>query len=244
MDKMRQWSILTAVAVIAVMAAGWFLLVSPQRSHVSSLHSQAVSQTQANQSLQTQVTQLEDQKKGEPAEQRKEADIDAKVPDNPALPTLIRQLSAAAVSAGVSLTSIAPGAPAADTAAATAPTTTTTTTGTTTTGTTPTAGAPAAPAAALAKIPVSVTVTGSYANIQRFFHSVESLTRATTVDGWTLTTGGTASSTSAAPSAGGTSSSSSSSTGVNGLTSTLSASVYMAVPPSATTQSAPVAAGQ
>ena len=229
MEKMRQWSILTAVAVVAVMAAGWFLLVSPQRSHVSSLHSQAVTQTQANQSLQSQVTQLEQQKQGQPAEQQKEAVIDAKVPDNPALPTLIRQLSASAVSAGVSLTSIAPGAPAVDALS---------TTGTTTT-TTPTAGAPAAPSSTLAKIPVSVTVTGAYANVQRFFHSIETLTRAMTVDGWTLATGTNGSSSSGTTASG--SGSGSTTPSVNGLTATLSASVYMAVPASATTQSAPVA---
>ena len=35
MDKAKQWIALAAVAVIAILAAGWFLVVSPKRSEAA-----------------------------------------------------------------------------------------------------------------------------------------------------------------------------------------------------------------
>lgn len=179
MEKMRQWTILTAVGVVAVLAAGWFLLVSPQKSHASDLKTQAGTQQSANATLQSQVAQLEQQKKGLPAQQRLLDQIATKVPGSPELPTLIRQLSTAAKGAGVDLVSLAPSPPAlvaapaqpatvAPTPAASAPAT----------GTAP-APKPAAPATSpLAQIPVILTVQGSYYNVTSFFHSLEKLSRA------------------------------------------------------------------
>src|SRR5262249_24907970 len=150
-----------------------------------------------------------------PAEQRKEANIDSKVPDNPSLPVLVRQLSAAATGAGVSLTSIAPSPP-----------TLVTTTATTTT---PTTGGTAAAPAALAQIPVSVTIIGSYANVERFFHATETLTRAMTVGGWTMSAqGGGSGSTTSTPNSSGTATSKAAAP--NAITATLSAVVYMSPP--------------
>jgi Tfp pilus assembly protein PilO len=159
MNKVRQWSMLTAAAVVVIMAAGWFLLVSKQNSHAAQLRSQAASVEGSNSSLQTQVAQLQQQKKGLPAQQRLLAKFGTQIPDNPELPTLIRQLSKAADDAGVDLVSLAPAQPAP--VAATATTTTTT-----------------APAAPLDQISVSVNVKGSYYNVESFFASMEKLTRA------------------------------------------------------------------
>src|SRR3954468_9644506 len=175
MQKMQQWTMLTALGVVGVLVAGWFLLVSPQRSHAASLRAQAVSQESANASLQSQVNQLEQQKKGLPAQQRQLHKIAARVPHTPELPALIRQLSSAADDAGVDLVSLAPSAPAPVTAA---------------TGAAPaTAGTSAAPAAAspLVKIQLALTVQGSYYNVESFFQQIEKLTRAMTVQQWTLT---------------------------------------------------------
>src|SRR4051794_7949773 len=170
MDKMRQWSILTAVGVVAVLAAGWFLLVSPQRSHAAGIRTQVAGQQQATAALQSQVNQLEQQKKGLPAQQRKLAKIATQVPDNPALPALIRQLSAAAQDANVRLVSLAPSTPAIVAAAPTA-------VSGTTAGATP---------ATLAQIPLNLQVTGSYFNVESFFHAVEHLDRSMIVTSFTL----------------------------------------------------------
>jgi Tfp pilus assembly protein PilO len=179
MEKMRQWTILTAVGVLAVFAAGWFLLISPQRGHAADLRADATSQQQSNDQLRLRVTQLEAQKKGLPAQQRLLDQIAAKIPATPELPGLIRQLSTAAQAAGVDLVTLAPAEPAL--VAASAPTAAApTTTGTTGTATTGTAGTTAAPAAAstLMQIPVSVTVRGTYFNVNTFFRNVEKLSRA------------------------------------------------------------------
>src|SRR5437764_14606565 len=113
MEKMRQWSMLTGVAVVVVFAAGWFLAVSPQRHHTADLRAQAASQQSANAQLLSQVDQLKQQKLGLPAQQRLLDQIAAKIPDNPAPPALIRELSSAATAAGVDLVSMAPSPPAA-----------------------------------------------------------------------------------------------------------------------------------
>lgn len=164
MEKMRQWTILTALGVVGVLAAGWFLLVSPQRAHAKDLRAQATSQQQATATLQSQVDQLMEQKKGLPAQQRKLAQVATKVPDNPALPVLIRQLSAAAHDADVSLVSLSPSQPSM-------------------VNTPAPAGGAAAP---LAQIPLSIQVSGSYFNIESFFHALEQLDRAMLVTGFTL----------------------------------------------------------
>jgi type IV pilus assembly protein PilO len=178
MEKMRQWSILTAVGVFAVLAAGWFLLVSPQRSHATELQSQAASQETANDGLRARVAQLEAQKKGLPAQQRLLDEIAAKIPASPELPALIRQLSTAAEAAGVDLVTLAPAAPAAVTASG----------GTTTTQTATSTGstAPGASTGTLLQIPVSVTVQGTYFNLTSFFRNVEKMDRGTIVPGWKI----------------------------------------------------------
>jgi Tfp pilus assembly protein PilO len=186
MEKMRQWMLLTALGVVGIMAAGWFLLVSPQKSHAKDLQTQATAQQASTAQVQGQVNQLKQQQKDEPAQQAKLNKIAAQVPDNPELPVLIRELSAAAHKTGVSLVSLAPSQPAA--VAATAPTTT-----------------GVATPAALAQIPITVQVTGSYFNIESFFRSVEHLDRAMLVSGFTLTpgTGGSSTNTTTGATSGG-----------------------------------------
>lgn len=221
MDKVRQWSMLTAVGVLAVLAGGWFLLVSPQRSHASSLRAQAAQQQQTNDMLQSQVAALRAQQQNLPKEQARLAQIATKIPDNPALPSLIRSLSDAADGAGVDLGSLSPAQPSMVTASGGARTLT---------PSTGTAGSTAA-AAPLAQIPVTLTVTGSYFNIEQFIASLENLRRAMKVTGFSLAPG------SGAPAASGSGSSSSAAT-PGGLTASIQAVVYMS--PQAAAVAAPL----
>src|SRR4051794_5021181 len=179
MDKMRQWTMLTVVGVVAVLGAGWFLAVSPQRHHAAQLRSQAASQQSANGQLQARVSQLQQQQKGLPAQQRRLNQIAAKIPDNPALPALIRQLSAAADGAGVELVSLSPANPTTfSPVGSTAPSTTA--------PSTTAAGAATGTTGTLAQIPVAITVQGSYYNVESFFDAIEKLPRAVLVPGWTM----------------------------------------------------------
>jgi len=168
MNKTRQWTLLTALGAVGILLVGWFVIVSPQHKHAASLRTQASGIEQSNQSLQAQVRQLQRQQAGVPAAQKQLAAIGTKIPDNPALPALIRQLSAAAKSSGVDLVSLAPGTP----SAAGGPATST-----------------AAAASSLLQIPVTISVTGSYFNAESFFNSIENLSRAMMVSSFTMAPG-------------------------------------------------------
>src|SRR5437899_1530597 len=106
-DKLKQWVALTLVGVLAVLAAGWFLIVSPKRGEASDLRAKVTSQDSGNSQLQLKLAQLKAQAKDLPAQQATLAAVSAKIPDNPALPALIRALDAAANATGVELVSIA-----------------------------------------------------------------------------------------------------------------------------------------
>lgn len=200
MTRTRQWAVFTALGCAAVLVVGWMLVVRPQHSHASSLRAQAASAQQTNQQVQTQIAQLRQQEKGLPAQQAKLAKAAQLIPDNPALPALIRQLSAAADGAGVTLVSLAPSTPtmvqssaagAAPAAGAAAPASG--------------AAAPAAGGSPLAAIPVTIQVQGSYYNLIQFFSAVENLSRAVLVNGFSesLASGGSGGSSGSAPPAAG-----------------------------------------
>jgi Tfp pilus assembly protein PilO len=227
MEKMRQWSILTGLTVVVVFAAGWFLAVSPQRHHAAELRAQTATQLSANAQLLTQVDQLKQQKIGLPAQQRLLDQIAAKVPDNPALPALIRELSTAATAAGVDLVSMAPSQPAAVTTAAATVAAPATQAGTSST------------TAPLEQISVSLNVQGSYYNVESFFAAVEKMKRAMRVTQWSITPGGGSSS---SPAGSGSSAPADSQLPPDTLNATLTALVYESPQVVAPTQVAPVAA--
>jgi type IV pilus assembly protein PilO len=179
MTKMRQWSLLAGLAVVAVLAAGWFMLVSPKRGEASDLRAQAASQEQQNVQLQAKLEQLKAQAKDLPAQQAKLADFHLRIPDNPALPTLVRDLTKATTAAGTDLVSLAPGAPAALTPA---------------TGAQPVAPSGGASGAAasgsasspLFAVPVQLHVTGTYPQVELFINQLEGLKRSFLVTGFQL----------------------------------------------------------
>lgn len=193
MDKLKQWVALTLVGSLAILAAGWFLLVSPKRSEAADLNAQAADKQSANQQLESQLAILKAQAKQLPQQQAKLAAVAAKIPDNPALPALVRALTKAADDAGVELVSIAPSAPADLTAkpgAAAAPAAPSAAA-----ASTPTAAGAAAPAAAapgvgtLKSIGLSLNVVGGYFQVEQFLDRLEGLTRAFKVTGFTLAPG-------------------------------------------------------
>jgi Tfp pilus assembly protein PilO len=119
---------------------------------------------------------LKAQAKALPRQQAKLAAVAAKIPDNPALPALIRALSAAATSTGVELVGVTPGAPVAAAAAAPAAPAAPAATAA------GAAAAPAAPAASsagqLAAIPINMNVVGGYFQVEQFVSKLEALQRA------------------------------------------------------------------
>jgi Tfp pilus assembly protein PilO len=172
MTKMRQWTALTAVAVLVIFAGGWLLLVKPQHSKVSSLQAQAASQQQSNQLLLQQITARQAQQKLLPHEQAQLQKLSTQVPTIPDEPGIIRSLSSSADGAGVNLLSLTPGVTVPVTSAAA-----------TTTGA---ATLPSASSGQLIVLPFTMAVIGSYSNLESYFQLLEKMPRALLVSGFTM----------------------------------------------------------
>jgi type IV pilus assembly protein PilO len=165
------WSAGAAVVGVLLVIAAWFLFISPQRSAAADLRDQTASQQAANDQIRIKTKQLQAQFASLPERQAQLAEIKQQMPDNPALPSLIRDLSSYAESAGVTLVSVAPGSPQPET---------------------PTASAPVAPGqpvvaatgAQLMSIPTVVTASGSYSELTLYLQKLQSsMHRAFLVEG-------------------------------------------------------------
>jgi len=189
MTRIQQWAAGTVVALLVIVAAGWFLAISPQKHKVSSLGAQSAAQEQTNSGLHVKLTELTAQMSAVPSEEAAVAAVTQKIPNDPAMPDYVRTLTTIASQTGVELISIAPGAPAAVTvAAATVPAATTAS---------PSASAPAAtqaapalPAVSLQSIPVGLNVQGGYFQIQQFTAALQRLARSTVVTAIAIAPGG------------------------------------------------------
>jgi type IV pilus assembly protein PilO len=202
MSMTRRWSLLTAVLIIGILAASWFLLVSPKRSEAADLRGQATKQLASNDALVQKLNELKAQSLDLPKQKAQLALMHKQVPDNPALPTLIRDLTAAGKKVGVQVMSMKPGPPVpVAVAAAAVPVAAATTTGADTSGTASTAdsGATPAPAAPIAPVaaplymaPITLEIAGSYFEVEQFINRLERLQRSFLVSGFSLKPGASA----------------------------------------------------
>lgn len=166
MTQTRKWTVWTVVLAVAIAAAGWFLLISPKRAEADSLNTQAAAVEADNATLEAQIATLKLQQKQLPKWQAQLAELRTQLPATPALPSLIRTLSAEADKSGVKLIALSPATPvtmvpaeAADTADVVE---------TPTTGLTP---------AMLAAQDLTLQVTGGYFEIQQFVNRLERMDR-------------------------------------------------------------------
>jgi type IV pilus assembly protein PilO len=231
-SKLKQWIVFTVVGCLAVLAAGWFLLIAPKKAEATDLVAQTAVQEATNDGLRTQLQVLKAQAKDLPKKQADLARVATKIPDNPAMPSLIRALTAAATSAGVELVSVTPGLPvpmdAAVVAAPVAPAAAQEVPAAAPVAPVPAPAVPAAPAGALASIPVSVNVIGGYFEVSQFLANLESLPRALRVSNLTLSPG-------VSPTASTSGAAAPSTPDGRSLTTTITGSVYLAAnrPPAA-----------
>ncbi len=232
MAKTRQWSLLTAVAVVAVLAAGWFLVISPKHAAAGRLRTEATAASGVNDTLRAQISALTAQARKLPQQRARLAVLATKIPDNPALPALIRTLRDAADHAGVDFVSLQPGAPVAFTASAA-------------TGPAPAVpGAPpggttAAGAGQLLAIPVTVQVSGGFYQLEQFLTNLEDMPRSFLIGQLTMApTGGgpTAGLPAGVPAAG-----VSGGTSTGALTANITGRIFMATARPAVVAPAPVA---
>lgn len=186
---MKQMWLLTAVAVVAVLAAGHFLAVSPKKGEVEALHEKTVAQQTDNRNLQAEIDRLLAQQKLVPLKQRRLAEIAKNIPRTPMLPALIRSLTKASRDTGTELQTLEPVKPefaegtsggTAPAAAAPAPAAPTAGAGT---GVTPVAPAPRPNVGKLAILPIKFTVWCTYAELQEFLIELEGHQRSMMVTG-------------------------------------------------------------
>jgi type IV pilus assembly protein PilO len=185
MTETRKWSAIATVLVVAIFAAGWFLLISPKRSDAAALRTTAASKADANAQLEQQIKMLQEQQKDLPQQVAVLAGLRARIPNNPALPSLVRDLTEAGRKAGISIDSMTPSVPVAAVAAAPIAPVAESTTG----GKTKTQAAPAAPAQTLFQIPLTLNVTGTYFELEHFVSRLENVKRSFLVSGFTLSDG-------------------------------------------------------
>jgi Tfp pilus assembly protein PilO len=190
MTRIQQWAAGTVVALLLIVAAGWFLAIAPQKHKVSSLGAQSAAQEQTNNGLHVKLTELTAQMSAVPSEEAAVAAVTAKIPNDPAMPDYVRTLTTIASQTGVELVSIAPGAPAAVTVpVATVPVATSAAPSAAATTAAPVAAA-AAPAVSLQAITVALNVQGGYFQIQQFTAALQRLARSTVVTSIAIAPGG------------------------------------------------------
>lgn len=237
MTAKRQWTLLTALACLVVLVAGYMLLVRPQHSKAAATKTQTAGVQSQITTLRAQLARLTEESHDLAGQQAQLANIAKQLPTDPALPSLLRTLDKAAKTTDVELVNVAPGNPAAFTAS-------TATAGTAAGGTTAggTAAAPAATAAGaatgapvtgLAQIPVVLTVSGGYFQMERFLDSVEGLQRSMLVNSFTLAYAKTG-----APASG-----SAPTVGQGPITATINAQAFMSTAALGTAASSTPAAG-
>jgi Tfp pilus assembly protein PilO len=186
MTRIQQWAAGTAVALVVIVAAGWFLAIAPQKHKASNLGSQSTSQEQANSGLRVKLAELTAQMSAVPSEEAAVAAVTQKIPGDPEMPAYVRELTTIAGQTGVELVSIAPSVPTPVTVAvATVPAATASASAPTDEA----AAAPAAPAVSLQSIPVALTVDGGYFQVQQFTAALQRLARSTVVTSVSLAPG-------------------------------------------------------
>jgi Tfp pilus assembly protein PilO len=179
MDKLKQTIVIALVAVVVVAAGGWHFLVSPQRSSVASLNAEAATVDASNGSLKGQIAQLKAQAADLPGEQAALAAVAKRLPPDLQEANLLDDLSHAADAANVDLQAITPSAPLLATAAAVvAPAPAPVTSAAGNSAAPKASRVSAASADQLYQIPVTLTVTGNYFDIEMYIHSLERMQRA------------------------------------------------------------------
>jgi Tfp pilus assembly protein PilO len=184
MTTTNRWVAGAVAVALALVAASWFLLISPQRSQAAELREQAVAQQASNDVIRLRTQQLKAQFASLPQRRAELAEIRQQLPATPMLSTLLRQLQAVADEAGVGVDSIAPERPQALASGAAAGAA---------------AGAPAGAStdsSAVQSIATTMVVKGGYAELTLFLQKVQgSMRRAVLVENLTLvpaqTTGST-----------------------------------------------------
>jgi Tfp pilus assembly protein PilO len=164
-NRTSRWSIGTALLCILLLAASWFLLISPRRADAADVRGQATTADGQAALLQTQIALLKTQFADLPKQKAELKAITAELPPGADVPALVRTLQSIAAQTGVSLDSISPGGPTVVTATGAAATS-------------------VAGAGSLVRLPMDLVVTGEYFETSLFIKNLQSkITRSYLVTG-------------------------------------------------------------
>ncbi|GEA88802.1 hypothetical protein [Cellulomonas cellasea] len=187
--KKSTWIGGTAFVAVAMLAAAWFLLVSPTVATASESREQTESVRAQNDLLELQLAQLEADFAKLPEHKAELAALRVQIPTRAELAAFLRQLDEVAKASGVTVMSVTPSAPTAvvpavSVAAPVAPATTEPAEGGATDPAT-TAPAPAGPAplTGFVQVPVSITVLGGYEPTLAFVDALQRASRLFLVTG-------------------------------------------------------------
>jgi type IV pilus assembly protein PilO len=201
LTRTRAWVAGTVVLCLLLVVASYFLLIGPKRAEAADLDLQTESTLSSNAALEVRVAELKAQFAELPDREAELAAVRRALPQDAAIPTLVRDLDALAAAQAVTLMSVTPGVgtvvvdPTAVVAAPAAPAD----------GAAPAEGAapadgaaaaPTDPAAAAAvpagdvllSVPTSLVVVGGFAEAETFLEKLQTeLARAFLVSSLTVT---------------------------------------------------------
>lgn len=107
----RQSILLAALAGILVIALWWMFLYSPGQEELARIEDEVAAAETEQVSLQQRVAQLEAVRSRAPETEAAIARVQSVLPDDPALPSALRQVAAAADDAGIELDAVATSRP-------------------------------------------------------------------------------------------------------------------------------------
>jgi Tfp pilus assembly protein PilO len=173
--------VLIGLLVLAVLGAGWILVVSPERQQASKLNAQVSSAQSALSSAEAQLTHARSDQAQYSAAYASVVSLGKAVPPSQEVPSLIYQLAQASNQKDVEFSSItstsATGPSASTTPSASAPASTTTSkTTATAAASTAAAGSTAAAstAAAFTQMPFTFVFNGDFFDLEHLFHRLDS----------------------------------------------------------------------
>jgi len=182
----RKVLLIAAAGAVALVAAWFLVLWSPQSSKLDGAQEREEAAADANSALELRIDRLRDLRARRPELEADLVSLQAAVPASPELDSFLLDADAAAERAGVDITSITPAKPAAGATEETTPATTpTTAAGAEATGTTGEAATGAPPSA----ITVALDASGGYFQVLDFINRLDDLPRVVVVDSLTLASG-------------------------------------------------------
>ncbi|GIG20374.1 hypothetical protein Cch01nite_10980 [Cellulomonas chitinilytica] len=185
--KKSTWVGGAVFVALVILAAAWFLAISPKMSSASDVRDQAEQTRQQNELLQMQVAKLKAEFEKLPEYKTELAALQTQIPTDVQLSEFLRQLDQIAVAHSVTITTLSPAAPTAVAAAvaeapAPAPADGSTEAAPADGAADDAAGATVNDVAAalvppgFTAIPVSITVLGSYDNTTGFLYDLQNVT--------------------------------------------------------------------